>query len=436
MSSILLEVSIILLLIIANGVFATAEIAVVSARKARLQQDASAGNQRAQQALELARQPNRFLATIQIGITLIGVLAGAFGGATIANKLGTWLSDIPMLATYSKAIGVGIVVVSITYLSLIIGELVPKRLALNDPEKIATALARPMQALSVLAYPLVRLLSLSTTTVLWLLRVQPTAEPPVTEEEISIMIGEGIQAGVFEKAEQEMVEGVFRFADRRVSTLMTPRPDIVWIDLNDPFEETEQKLSEAAHSRFPAGEDNLDNIRGMVYTKDLLSRCLAGEPVDPEDSLRPPLFVPENTRAVNLLESLRHSGKHIALVVNEYGGLEGLVTVTDILEAIVGDIPSIYELSEPQATRRKDGSWLIDGMLPVDELEDLLGVRELPGGEKANYETLSGLAMTVLKRIPAAGDEFEWEGWQFEVMDMDGQRVDKVLVTRSEELSR
>lgn len=434
MTDIVLEIVVILVLVIANGVFATAEIAVVSARKARLRQRADDGNDDARVALALAREPNRFLATIQIGITLVGVLAGAFGGATIANKLSVWLSNVPLLASYSTALGVGIVVLAITYLSLILGELVPKRLALNNPEGVATALARPMQALSVLAYPVVRLLSLSTNAVLWVLRMQPTSEPPVTEEEISIMIGEGIQAGVFEEGEQDLVEGVFRFADRHVSTLMTPRTDIVWLDVDDPPEDTERRLIEAIHSRFPVGRGNLDNILGIAYTKDLLSRSLAGQPLDPEESLRSPLFVPENARALRLLESLKQSSKHIALVVNEYGGVEGLVTVTDILEAIVGDIPSVYEPSEPQVIRRRDGSWLIDGSLPVEELKELLDIDELPGGEKASYATVSGLMMTYLEHIPTSGDQFTWAGWQFEVVDMDRHRVDKVLAQRHEEM--
>lgn len=432
MATITFEVLIILFLVIANGVFAMAEIAVVSARETRLQQRADEGDTRAWTALQLANKPNRFLATVQIGITLVGVLAGAFGGATIAEKLDVWLSQIPPLAPYGEAAGVGIVVLAITYLSLVIGELVPKRLALTRPEDIATAIAAPMQRLSVLAYPLVRLLSLSTDAVLRILRVQPSTAPPITEEEISLLIGKGIQAGVFEEAEQEMVEGVFRFADRRVSVLMTPRSEIVWLDVQDPFEEIQHQLEEAAHSRFPVGEGGLDNVLGVVYTKDLLPRSLSGQLTDLRAALRQPLFVPENARALSLLESFKQSGKHIALVVNEYGGMEGLVTANDVLEAIVGDMPSIFEPTEPQIIQRQDGSWLMDGMLPIDEFQELLDVRKLPDEKKVAYETVGGFVMAHLGHIPSAGDVFEWEGLQFEVMDMDGRRVDKVLVTPEE----
>ncbi len=422
------EILIILLLVIVNGVFAMAEIAVVSARKTRLQQRADEGDTRAQMALRLANKPNRFLATVQIAITLVGVLAGAFGGTTVAKKLDLWLSQVPLLAPYSEAVGVGIVVLAITYLSLVIGELAPKRLALTHPEDIATAIATPMQSLSLLAYPLVRLLSVSTDAVLWILRVQPSTAPPVTEEEISLLIGEGTQAGVFEEAEQEMVEGVFRFADRRVSMLMTSRSEVVWLDAQDPFEEIQRQLEEAAHSRFPVGEGALDNVLGVVYTKDLLSDSLTGQPVDLRASLRQPLFVPENARALSLLESFKRSGKHIALVVNEYGGMEGLATANDVLEAIVGDMPSIFQSTEPQIIQRRDGSWLMDGMLPIDEFQAVLDISTLPEGKVA-YETVGGFVMARLGRIPLAGDVFKWEGLHFEVMAMDGRRVDRVLVT-------
>lgn len=426
--AITVESLVILLLVITNGIFAMAEIAVVSARKTRLQQWSKEGDPRARTALQLANEPNRFLSTVQIGITLVGVLAGAFGGATIAEKLDVWLGQMPLLAAYSKAIGVGVVVLGITYLSLVIGELVPKRLALSHPEGIAAAVARPMQALSVLTSPLVRLLSLSTDTVLWVLRIQPSQESPVTEEEISLLLDKGIQAGVFEEEEQEMVKGVFSLGDRRVSTLMTPRSEITWLDIQDSAEEIQHKLREDAHSRFPVGEGALDNVLGVVWTKDLLSRSLAGQPMDLRAALRQPVFVPENARALNLLESFKHSGTHIALVVNEYGGIEGLATVNDVLEAIVGDIPSVFEPTEPQAIQRKDGSWLMDGMLPIHEFKELLGIRQLPDEDKVSYETVSGFVMAHLGSIPSAGDRFNWVGLQFEVMDMDGHRVDKVLV--------
>lgn len=429
MATITLEVLIILLLVIVNGMFAMAEIAVVSARKTRLQQRANEGDTRARAALQLADKPNRFLSTVQIGITLVGVLAGAFGGATLAEKLDAWLSQIPLLAPYGEALGVGIVVLGITYLSLVIGELVPKRLALTRPESIASAVAAPMQTLSVLTYPLVRLLSLSTDGVLRILRVQQSTEPPVTEEEISLLIDKGIQAGVFEEAELEMVDGVFRLGDRRVRTLMTPRSEIIWLDLQDAAEEIQRQLEQAVHSRFPVGEGSLDNILGVVYTKDLLSRSLTGQKMELRAALRQPLFVPENARALSLLESFKRSGKHIALVIDEYGGIDGLVTANDVLEAIVGDLPSIFEATEPRIIQRGDGSWLVDGMLPIDEFEELLDVRALAHEAKVAYETVGGFVMAHLGHIPSAGEVFKWEGVEVEVMDMDGRRVDKVLVT-------
>lgn len=423
-----LEILIILLLIIANGIFAMAEIAVISSRKVRLQQRANEGDAKARAALELANAPNQFLSTIQIGITLVGVLAGAFGGATIAQELAAELDRVPLLAPYSRAIGVGVVVLCVTYLSLVIGELAPKRLALNSPERIAAAIAKPMQTLSTVAFPLVRLLSVSTETVLHVLRVRQTSEPPVTEEEITALLEEGIQAGVFEKPERDMVEHVFHLVDREVSTLMTPRPEIVWFDVGDSPEEIRQKVAGAVHSRFPVAQGNLDNVLGVVYTKELLARNLADKPVDLRASLRQPLFVPENTRALNLLESFKRFGTHIALVINEYGGVEGLATVNDILEAIVGDIPSVYKPSESQAVQRGDGSWLLDGMLPVEEFKECLNINELPGEKKRSYQTVGGFIMTYLGRIPSAGDHFEWQGVRFEVVDMDRHRIDKVLV--------
>ena len=428
MSGITLEVIFILILILANGILAMAEIAVISARKARLQQRADGGDEKARAALNLANDPTDFLSTVQIGITLVGVLAGAFGGATIAAQISDWVTGFPPLAPYSAAIGVGVVVLLITYFSLVLGELVPKRLALNNPERIATLMAAPMLLLSRLTSPLVRLLSISSNLVLRLLGAKPSDEPPVTEEEIKVMIEQGTQAGVFAEAEQDMVQAVFRLADRRVGTLMTPRTDVVWLDLDDTLEENHRKLIGSAHSRFPVAQGSLDYVVGVVLAKDLLSSCITGKTLDLREVLLSPMFVPESMPALHVLEQFRESRIHTALVIDEYGGFQGLVTLFDILESIVGEIPDFGDISELEVTQREDGTWLVDGMLPVDELKEIFHLSTLPGEERGYYQTVGGFMMTFLGRIPVASDHFVWSGLRFEVVDMDGLRVDKILI--------
>jgi magnesium and cobalt exporter, CNNM family len=428
MPPVLVEGLVIFLLIIINGIFAMSEIAVVSARKSRLQQLAEAGNTKARAALELANAPNQFLSTIQVGITLIGVLAGAFGGATIAKHLAVWLEELPPLAPYSQALSLALVVAVTTYLSLIVGELVPKRLALNSPERLAAAMAGPMRTLSMLAYPLVHVLGLSTEFVLHLLGMKPSTEPAVTEEEIRALIEEGARSGMFEEAEREMVERVFRLGDRRVGAVMSPRTEIVWLDSEAPLEEIRDTIMGSAHSRFLVAQGSLDNVLGIVQAKDLLVHFLGEHAVDLTTILQQPLFVPETMSALKVLELFKQSGTHIALAIDEYGGIQGLVTPNDILEAIVGDLPAAGEDAEPLALQREDGSWLLDGMLPVDEFKALFHLGPLPGEEQAVYHTLAGFVIMQLGRIPRAGDYFEWDEWKIEVVDMDGNRVDKVLV--------
>jgi putative hemolysin len=427
MPSVMFEAMVILLLIILNGLFAMSEIAVISARKTRLQQWANEGNPRARIALELANTPNQFLATIQIGITLVGILTGAFGGATIASKLALGLENIPVLAPYSRPISLAVVVLPITYLSLIMGELVPKRLALNSPERIASAIAGPMRALARLASPVVHLLGLSTEALLRGLGIRPSAEPPVTEEEIRALIEQGTRAGMFEEAEQEMVERVFRLGDRRVSAVMTPRTEIVWLDRDASLEEIQHIITESIHSRFLVAQGSLDNVLGVVHAKELLLHFLRGQPLDLAAMLLQPLYVPESMRALEVLELFKQSATHIALVVDEYGGIQGLVTPSDILEAIVGDLPVAGEPLEPLAVQREDGSWLLDGMLPVDEFKELFHLGRLPGEDQGVYQTLAGFVIMQLGRIPAVSDHFDWGGLRIEVVDMDGNRVDKVL---------
>jgi putative hemolysin len=434
MPPVILEGMVVVLLILVNGIFALSEIAVVSARKTRLRQWADAGNAKARAALELADDPNHFLATIQTGITLVGILAGAFGGATISRDLAFILSDIPWLAPYSYPLSLALVVVVTTYLSLIVGELVPKRLALNNPERMAMAIAAPMQVLSRLAYPAVHLLGVSTEFLLRALGMKPSTEPPVTEEEIRALIEQGTRAGMFEEAEQEMVERVFRLGDRRVSAVMTPRTEIVWLDREASAQEIRRTITESIHSRFLVAEGSLDNVLGVVHAKDLLAHILGeqviGEQVvDLAATIEQPLYVPESMRALRALELFKQSGTHIALVIDEYGGIQGLVTPSDILEAIVGDLPEAGEEVEPLAVQREDGSWLLDGMLPVDEFKDLFDLGELPGEDQGIYQTLAGFVIMQLGRIPVAADHFVWEGLKLEVVDMDGNRVDKVLAT-------
>lgn len=429
MSSVAREIITVLLLIVANGVFAMSEMAIVSSRKLRLQELAEDGDPRAQVALDLANAPNRFLSTVQVGITLIGILAGAFGGATIAGTLATVLAQVPQLAQYSQAIALGIVVLCITYLSLIIGELVPKRLALNNPEKIATTMARPMRRLSAIAYPLVHLLSLSTEGVLKLLGVNTSDELAYySEEEIKAMVRQGAEAGMFEAAEQDMVERVFHLGDQHAGALMTPRPELVWLNVNDTDEINRRKMIDTTHSRYPVCQDSLDEVLGVVHVTDLLSRSLEGAPFNLAENLRQPLFIPENTSALKVLELFKQSSTHIAMVVDEYGVIQGVVTLNDVMEVVIGDVPFADTPQESPAIQREDGSWLFDGMLSIDRFIDTFELDEIPPSERGNYQTLGGFVIHQLGRIPRSSDHFMWHGFRFEIVDMDGNRVDKIWV--------
>jgi putative hemolysin len=423
------EIIVLLLLILINGVFAMAEMAVVSARKPRLQQLANDGSRGSQVALDLSSHPDRFLPTIQIGITLIGILAGALGERALVATVADSLNEVVLLAPYSTTLALALVVLIITYLSLVIGELVPKRLALRNPETAASILARPMWTLSKIASPAVRLLSWSTQFVFRLFGIGPSQESPVTEEEIKVMLEQGTQAGVFEEAEHDIVKSIFKLGDRAVVELMKPRRDVVWLNLEEPFEESRRKIASSLFSRFPVAQGSLDNVVGIVHAKDLLTRCLAGEKIELKDSIRPPLFVPEGLPALGLLEMFKKSRTHIALVVDEYGGVEGLVTLNDILENLVGDVASADMPEERQAVQRPDGSWLLDGKLGIDELKEILHVQSLPEEDSGSYQTLGGLVMLEVGRVPVTGDTFKLDGHQFEVVDMDGKRVDKVLVS-------
>jgi putative hemolysin len=405
------------------------EIAIVAARKVRLQQSADSGNKQARTALQLAQKPNQFLATVQVGITLVGILAGAFGGATIAKQIGAYLSLVPFLAPYSELIGVVIVVIVITYFSLIIGELVPKRLALSNPERIAAMVAAPMQFLATLTLPIVRLLDLSSDLVIRLLRVKPSSEPAITLEEIRVLIDQGTESGVFEESEQDMIENVLRLDERSVSACMIPRPKIVWLDLEEPVEAIQRKVIENNFSRFPVARGSLDQIVGILQAKDWLVQSLADQPLDLNELVRPPLFIPESMSALDVLELFKKQRTHVALVADEFGGIEGMVTHDDILEDIVGDIPIAGEpLTEPQARQREDGSWLVDGLLDIITLKEILDIKQWPDEAEGGYHTVGGFILSQLQTVPVAGQHFDWQGFRFEVVDMDGRRVDKVLI--------
>lgn len=429
MEGFVLEIILLLLLIVLNGLFAMSEFAMVSARKSRLQPLADNGNERARTALEMAEHPDRFLATVQIGITLIGTLAGAIGGATLARRLAEWIAAVPLLAPYSDALAFTLVVLTLTFLTLVIGELVPKQLALHSSERLAMLMAGPMRALSNLASPLVRILAGSSNLIVRMLGIRPAVEPPVTEDEINFLIEQGTQAGVFEEAEQEMVEGVFRMGSQRVGALMTPRPDVDWIDLDEPPAVLHDQILNSHRTRFPVAQGELDNVIGILHTKDLLAQGFSCEPVDLRKLLRAPLFIPESAEALQALEQFKGTGDHYAMVTDEFGSVAGVITSTDILEAIVGDLPAKGEPDEPEVMLREDGSWLMGGALSIEEMKDKLEIDHLPDEEEGTFQTVGGFVMTKLGEVPHAGDHLDWGGFRFEVMDMDQRRVDKVLVT-------
>jgi len=423
------EILIILLLVLANGVFAMSEIAVVSSRKGRLQHLADEGHRGARRALELAESPDRFFATVQVGITLVGILTGAFGGATIAATLARTLGRVPTLAPYAHALALAAVVLGITYLSLIVGELVPKRIGMQHPERIASRVAGPMAALARIASPAVWVLSASTDVVLRVLRLPRPQEPPVTEAEIKVLLEQGAEAGVFEPGESEMVTRVFRLGDQRVSAVMTPRHRAVWLDADAPFDEARAAMAGHRFSRYLLCERELDGVVGVVDVRDLWVAEVAGEPVrDLRAVARQPLVVPDSLPAMQLLERFRESGMHMALVVDEYGEVAGLATLNDILSEVAGELDAAGP-DRPGVVRREDGSLLVDGALAVDELRELLGLEERRT-ETREYRSVGGWVFTVLGRVPVEGDHFEAEGHRIEVVDMDGNRIDKVLVQR------
>jgi putative hemolysin len=416
------------LLIGINGVLAMSEMAFASARKSQLRQRADDGSQGALIALQLVEEPNRFLSTLQIGVTLVGILAGMFGGSTLAGPLADALARFPPIRPYSEVIAFALVVSLITYLTLVMGELVPKRLAFSNPSGIAVRIARPMFWLSRLTAPAVHLLSLSTEGALRLFGVRQGGNSMITEEEIRIMLKQGVSGGIIEKAEQEIVDRVFLLDDLVISSVMTPYTELVLVSLDAPPAENQRKMVESGHSTFPAYRGRKDEVLGVVSIRDLWVRMLDGNPFDLEVCLQPGLYVPEHASVLQTLDLLKEAGRDHAVVINEHGGLEGIVTLVDLLEAIVGDIPLADTLGEPEARQRADGSWLVDGLLPIEVFKNALGLRALSEEPLVGYNTVGGLVMSQLGRIPSEADTFTWEGMRFEVIDMDGYRVDKVLV--------
>ena len=429
MSGLSLEIIFILLLLLANGLFAMAEIAVVTSRKARLKSMADGGDRGSRLALALANAPGKFLSTVQVGITFVGVLASALGGARISDRLAEFFKKIPALENYADILALVIIVGVITYLSVIIGELVPKRIALNNPERIASTLAPPMFGLAKFFSPLVNLLNISSNFLMASMGIRKAKESVVSEEEVRVLIDEGLSAGIFKKAEKEMVESVFELDELTAGDLMTPRARMIWLSIDDTDEENWRRIAGSGHSHFPVYQETRDNVTGMVSVKSLWANLSLAGRVELRALVTPPLYVPTAMPVSKLIEEFKKSGKHIALVVDEFGGLQGLVTLNDVMMAIVGNLPEREQRHEPKAFLRQDGSWLIDAMLDIDETKKSLGIDEdLPGEDINRYSTLGGFILSQLGHIPREGEKFHWDRFDFEVIDMDRQRIDKVLV--------
>lgn len=427
-----MDIVLLLLLILLNGILAMSEIAVVSSRKARLQKLADDESPGAQSALALSNEPSTFLSTIQVGITTVGILSGAIGETALADPLTVWLGNFALIEPYARGIALTVVVVGLTYFSVVIGELVPKQLGLLAPEKTASLIAPPMNMLSRLAGPLVWLLAASSSFLLRLMGAVRKEEPPVTDEEIKVLMEQGSEAGVFHESEQAIVSNVLRLDEQRIGAIMTHRTEIYVLDLDEPEAEIRNRIAESPYTRLVVCRDGLDHIVGILRTADILKDALVGKPLEIEHSLRPPLYVPEGVSTTHLLENFRKSRQQLALIVDEYGELQGLVTLTDVLISIVGELPSSDIPEEQDIIVREDGSLLIDGSVTIERLKSVLGIggEHLPGEEENAFNTLGGFVMYVLGRIPAATDHFEAAGCRFEVMDMDKNRVDKVLVAR------
>lgn len=420
----------IFILFLVNAIFAMYEIAMVSSKKTRLIARAEDGLKGASDGLELLQDPDQqYLSAIQIMITMIDTLAGGIGGAQLSQPLAEVFKRVSWLAPFAEIAALILVVIVITYFSIVIGELIPKRIAVSKPEDVVTRLSPMIKGLSRVMRPLTKLLSASTNFGIKLFNIDVTKEPTITEEELKGYIQEGRQTGVFDEAEQTMVDGVFRFTDRRVDAIMTPHTELDWINLDDDHDKIVKDLMESSYSRLPVAHGDLDRSLGYINTKDLLGVDIHSPQFNLEAYIREPLFFPGNMQAVKAFEQFRETGIHHALVLDEYGGVEGFVTLYDVLESIVGDIPLDEHDKDQDVVLRSDGTWLVDGLIPIDELKEIMDVDELPEEDKAGFQTLSGFVMNQLGSIPKTGAVFDWDHWRFEVVDMDGHRVDRVLVT-------
>ncbi|GAB3550177.1 hemolysin family protein [Noviherbaspirillum agri] len=432
-----MDIFIILGLILLNGVFAMSELAVVSSKRIRLQNLSDNGSRGATAALQLADHPSRFLSTVQVGITLIGIFNGAFGEASLVARLAPQIAQVAVLAEYAREIALGIVVIGITFASIVLGELVPKRIAMQYPETVATMIAAPMQWLSRIVSPFVKVLTATTEAIMRLLGLHKPKDDSVTEEEITGLIREGADAGLFERTEHDIVTRALRLDDLRLGALMTPRTDLEFIDLNDSLEQSLAKIADSPFSRLPVCRGDRSNILGIVHTGDLFEQAIRGESissVDIEKAIKPALYVPETVSGMDLLETLKKNRAELALVIDEYGEIEGMVTLSDVMGALVGDVSVVDdEEHEADAVQREDGSWLIDGGVSLDRFRDLFVTNlQFPEESNGTYHTLAGFVLTQFGHIPAVSEHFEWSGYRFEVVDMDRHRIDRLLVSRTE----
>jgi putative hemolysin len=424
------EIIIVLALFVLNGFFAMAELAIVSSRRAHLERLAKEGRPGAQVALALADDPARMLAAVQIGFTTTATLAGIFSGATLAERLEEFLRLIPILAAYGKPLSIVVVTIAVTYTALVIGELAPKHIALNNPEPIAIRVARPLALVARAAAPVIWLLNGSTRLLLRLLHLRPRFERAVTEDDIHYLVAEGARLGVIHTVERDMIEGVLDLADSPVRTIMTPRPRVQWLDLNSPKEQILNRVRSCPHAQLVVSRGSIDEVVGMVRKQDLIDQVLDGRSPDVEQVTRPPLIVHESTAILRTLDLFRKTPVHAAIVVDEFGAVQGIVTRTDLLETVAGDLPKIDAPARPKVTQREDGSYLIDASVPFSEVMQLVGAREAPTGD---YVTLAGFILSQLHELPKPGDHVVWAGWRFEVVDMDGRRIDVILAQRQPE---
>lgn len=429
-----MEIPILIALIVLNGLFAMSEIALVTARKARLQKLIDEGDTAAAAALKLGEDPTRFLSTIQIGITSIGVLNGIFGEAALAQPMSVWLIEMGMAANYASTVSTAVVVVVITYVSIVVGELVPKRLGQTNPESIARLVARPINLLAKLTKPFVLLLTSSTRGLLRILGVKESNESSVTEDEIHAVLAEGTTSGAIEQNEHTMIRNLFRLDDRQISSLMVPRSDVVCLDVSLPFEANMAILESQDHARYPVIDGNFENLLGVINSRQWLANALKGKRDlrESPELIHKPIYIPETITGMELLENFKISGSAMTFVIDEYGEVQGIVTVRDVTEAITGEFVT-EDPSDAWAVQRDDGSWLLDGHIPIMELKDRLGLKTVPEEEKGRYQTLSGMLMLLTGKLPSETDKVVWESWEFEVVDMDGKIIDKIQATKIEE---